>query len=272
MLPLIKTLWIGGDLSRLEHICLASFIVQGHKVQLYTYGDVGNVPDHVEILDANIILPESKIFTYGKATGAGKGSYAGFANYFRYQMLLHSENAYWVDADVLCLRPFPSIDTLIVGREDNTFVNNAVIGVEKPSHELFEQLCMYCESPFSINSWDSWKIVFKKIYGRIVGRGSLDYLPWGLTGPKALTGFLSKLDLGRYAMDSESFYPVPHDDWKSIFMPSNLTKNDFSSSYCIHLWNEHLRRNGIDKNSTMSPDSLYEKLIFEYKLDSTGVS
>ena len=27
---------------------------------------------------------------------------------------------------------------------------------------------------------------------------------------------------------------------------------------CIHLWNEVLRRNGVDKNKTFHPDSLFE--------------
>ncbi len=267
MLPLIKTLWIGGDLSRLEYVCLNSFLVQGHRVQLYTYGNVGNVPKGVEILDARVVLPEDKIFTYGKVTGKGKGSYAGFANYFRYKMLSTSENSYWVDADILCLKPFPPVKELIVGKEDDNFVNNAVIGVESQGHELFDYLCKYCEYPFSLNSWDSWKIIIKKIYGRTYGRSSLDYLPWGLTGPKALTGYLSKLNLKKYSSDVSSFYPISHSDWEKIFMPSDLSYKDFPNSYCIHLWNEHLRRNGIDKNAVLNEKSLYEKLISELELD-----
>ncbi len=62
MLPEIKTLWIGGDLSRLERVCLASFIAHGHKVTLYTYGDVGNIPKGVVLEDANKIIDSSKVF------------------------------------------------------------------------------------------------------------------------------------------------------------------------------------------------------------------
>lgn len=271
MLPLIKTLWIGGDLSRLEFICLNSFLVHGHRVILYTYGDVGNVPDGVEIHDANTVLSEDKIFTYGKSSGAGKGSYAGFANYFRYKMLLNSNNSYWVDADILCLKPFPSINNLIVGKENDNFVNNAVIGVSNHGHQLFEVLCDYCETPFKINSWDNVTIILKKLYAILFGRGSFSFLPWGLTGPKALTGYLSKLNLNNYSVDKNCFYPVSHSDWEKIFLPSNLNFEDFSGSYCIHLWNEHLRRNGINKNDIMNSDSLYEKIISRFNLDEFTV-
>lgn len=267
MLPTIKSLWIGGDLSRLERVCLASFLAQGHKVQLYVYDEVGNVPNGVELKDANSILGREHIFQYGKATGAGKGSYAGFANYFRYKMLLLSSNSYWVDADVICLKPFPQVDGLIVGIESDNFLNNAVIGVEQEGHLLFEELCSYCDNPFKINNWDNWKIVLKKLYGRIYGNSSLDYLPWGQTGPKALTGFVNQLGLNHFAVNKQFFYPISPDDWKEIFISSEAEIKELSDSYGIHLWNEYLRRNGIEKNSKMDPSSLYEKLISHYSLE-----
>ena len=31
-------------------------------------------------------------------------------------------------------------------------------------------------------------------------------------------------------------------------------------TYCIHLWNEMLRRNNIDKNANFAPNSLIEQL------------
>ncbi|EJB1795587.1 TPA: hypothetical protein ACPVX8_002903 [Vibrio parahaemolyticus] len=269
MLPEIKTLWIGGDLSRLERVCLASFIANGHKVTLYTYGDVGNIPKGVDIDDANKILDESKVFQYGKATGSGKGSYAGFANYFRYKMLYENENTYWVDTDVICLKPFPKIQEIIFGEESPEFINNAIIGTEKKYNHLFLELCEYCENPFVIQKWDSWKIVLKKIYGRYYGGSHTDYIPWGLTGPKALTGFVKKLDLDSYTNDSRTFYPIPSSDWEAIFYPDNteLLERDLKDSFGLHLWNEHLRRNGIEKNRVFDKDSLYEKLISRFELE-----
>jgi len=48
MLAEIRSLWIGGALSRLERVCLTSFLRAGHKVYLYTYDEVSNIPDGVD--------------------------------------------------------------------------------------------------------------------------------------------------------------------------------------------------------------------------------
>ena len=51
MLAEIRSLWIGGALSRLERVCLTSFLRAGHKVYLYTYDEVLNIPEGVEVLE-----------------------------------------------------------------------------------------------------------------------------------------------------------------------------------------------------------------------------
>ena len=55
----------------------------GHEYHLYVYEDVKNVPAATTLRDGNEILPASEIFQY-----QGRPSYAGFANFFRYKLLL----------------------------------------------------------------------------------------------------------------------------------------------------------------------------------------
>ena len=55
-LPLIQTLWIGGELSVLEQLSLASFLKNGHGVHLYTYDGVTGAPAGTEIRDGREIL------------------------------------------------------------------------------------------------------------------------------------------------------------------------------------------------------------------------
>ncbi|HIF9091538.1 TPA: hypothetical protein ACX6NR_000468 [Photobacterium damselae] len=268
MKPVIRTLWIGGSLSRLEKICLASFLYHGHRVVLYVYDKVDNLPRGVEVADASEIVPKDKIFTYGKITGQGKGSYAGFANYFRYKMLLIHPNSFWVDADVICLKPFLLEDELVFCYESQTTINNAVIGSKNKGHKLFYELIEYCENPFKIKKWDTIKIMMKKLYGRFWGKCKTEFIPWGLTGPKALSGYVFKLNLEKYSVASPFYYPILPSNWKDIFLDENINISDLGDAYSIHLWNEYLRRDGIDKNQKMNPNSLYEKIISEYKLDS----
>ena len=93
--PPVQTVWI-GPLTTLERMALASYVAHKHEVHLYTYAPV-DAPPGVCVLDGREILPESEIFTY-----AGE-SYAGFADMFRWKLLLE-RGGWWVDTDTICLR------------------------------------------------------------------------------------------------------------------------------------------------------------------------
>ena len=74
----IQGLWIGRELSVLEQLSVASFVLNGHEYHLYVYEEVENVPSGATIKDAADILPRSSVFQYEH-----RPSYAGFANFFR---------------------------------------------------------------------------------------------------------------------------------------------------------------------------------------------
>src|SRR3954451_20135313 len=100
MSEVIQGLWIGAELSIMEQLSIASFLENGHEYHLYVYDAVKNVPARAVLKDANEILPASRIFQYKH-----QASYAGFANFFRYKLLLE-RGGWWVDTDVICLTPF----------------------------------------------------------------------------------------------------------------------------------------------------------------------
>ncbi len=80
-LPIIQSLWIGDDLTNVEKLCVQSFLNNGHEFHLYTYTDIGGIPSGAVVKDGTAILPSSEIFKYKG------GSYAGFADWFRYALL-----------------------------------------------------------------------------------------------------------------------------------------------------------------------------------------
>ncbi len=87
---IIQSLWIGPTLSVMERLCMRSFLAHGHDFHLYTYAPIDNVPEGVVVQDGNDILPESMIFQY-----RDHSSYAGFANFFRYKLLLERGAGGW---------------------------------------------------------------------------------------------------------------------------------------------------------------------------------
>ena len=59
-----NSLWIGEKLLPQNIISIKSFLQNGFDYNLYVYDDVKNIPSEVNVLDANDILPESRIWVY----------------------------------------------------------------------------------------------------------------------------------------------------------------------------------------------------------------
>ena len=97
---IIQGLWIGPELSAMEQLSIASFLKNGHEYHLYVYNEMKNLSPGCVLRDANEILPSGRVFQYQQYP-----SYAGFANFFRYKLLLE-RGGWWADTDVICLKPF----------------------------------------------------------------------------------------------------------------------------------------------------------------------
>jgi hypothetical protein len=233
----ISSLWIGDSLSSMEQMCIRSFLRHGHTFRLYTYAPVQNIPPETEISDANQVLPESAIFRYAN------GSFAGFANYFRYKMLLDN-GGWWVDLDTICLKPFDFAGEHVFATEmhhGTPVVTNAMI--KAPLGSAF---CDY-----------AWRICQTKDPARLV---------WGETGPRLAGEAVALLGYSAFVVPPATFCPVDPDTWEEIFDPNGRT--DFGpGNYAVHLWNELWRREGLDKNASYPPGCLYERLKSIY-LDS----
>ena len=95
----------------MEQLSIASFLTNGHQFHLFVYSDMKSIPAGTVVRDGAEILPASTIFRYRDS-----GSYAGFANYFRYEFLL-KHGGWWADLDLICLRPFRFADEYVIGSE-----------------------------------------------------------------------------------------------------------------------------------------------------------
>src|SRR5215831_9214030 len=111
MNEVIQGLWIGPELSVMERLSISSFLKNGHEYHLYAYDDLANVPLGTVVRDADEILARSRIFQYKH-----QASYAGFSNFFRYKLLLE-RGGWWVDTDVVCLKPFDFSDGHVFASE-----------------------------------------------------------------------------------------------------------------------------------------------------------
>lgn len=104
----VNLLWIGNELSLMEQLTIKLLHMHGHKVKLWCYNIISDVPYGVEICDANTILDKSLLFKYnGKPLpfipNGGIGSYSHFSDQFA-MMLLYKHGGYFMQADVSIVR------------------------------------------------------------------------------------------------------------------------------------------------------------------------
>lgn len=239
----IQMLWIGPRLSALERLSIASFLAHGHEVRLYTYGDVEGLPAGVVQHDGREIVPASQVFTY--ASGFGKGSYAGFANLFRYKLLL-DHGGIWCDSDVVCLRPFDFSDEYVIGRER--------LPPHVASGDNTEQLatCVLKVPPNSRVMLECYAVCME------VNKSELQ---WGESGPRLVTQRFARHHLDRFSLPPAAFCPI---DWWNAQKLVSEPWHERPESYAIHFWNEVWRFQGLDKDATYPPDSTYETLKRRY--------
>ena len=55
-MSVVKGLWIGDELGKIERLCIKSFQKQGHIFELFTYGEIKGIPEKTIIRDGNEIL------------------------------------------------------------------------------------------------------------------------------------------------------------------------------------------------------------------------
>lgn len=234
-ITVVQCLWIGPKLGRMEKLSVFSFLKNSHGVHLYAYSEIEGIPEGVIIMDANTIIPESKIFRYKDSN-----SYAGFANLFRYK-LLFEKGGLWVDLDTVCLKPLVTDEEYIFGSERTKFidfplqVNNCLI--KTPAKCGIMEFC--------------YKTALSK---------DPNELKWGVTGPVLLTEAVIDFDLQKYIAAPHVFSPV---DWWSVrdFISKPLSAIVNEYTYSIHLYNESWNKQGINKENIWDKNCSYEELV-----------
>jgi len=249
----VHMFWFGPPLSRLERVCMASFMAHGHRVVLHVYEEPAGVPAGVVLGDAEEILPRSALFSHRRT-----GSVAIFADWFRYR-LLFERGGLWSDTDMVCVRPLDFTQDVIFGWQDASTINNALLGLPR-GHEMAAWLAAGCESPNRALPYDTFKMRLRKWKRRVLQGDRRENIRWGETGPKGLTLAAKHLGYAQAALPVSYFYPVYFRDWKMLFQscPAESLRQ-IETAYGVHLWNNMTREDpGFDKNANFAADSPYE--------------
>lgn len=215
----------------MEVLSIESFLKFGYEFRLYCYEPVDNVPAGVVVCDGREILSADEIFVHRR--GFGKGSPAGFSDLFRYKLLL-DKGQWWVDTDVICVRPFDFAADHVIGNHRHgaeQMVNGAVI--KMPAQSRLARFCY--EASLGVDR---------------------SCAKWGAIGPKLLQQAINTLGMSDCVQPPDVFYPI--DYWR---IDQFFEGRDLPSETCaLHLWHAMWQARGIDPNRWFPPDCLYEKM------------
>ena len=238
-LPVIQSLWIGEKLSKMEQLCVSSFLHNGHPFHLYVYDDVAGLPEGAVLKDASKIIHPDGIFKY-----KDHDSYAGFSNIFRYKLLLE-KGSYWVDTDVICLNPF-------IHDAEYVFASERLLQ-PTPDKRIKVATCIM-KAPIGSSILDY-------CYSESANKNP-ELLKWGQTGPLLLTEAIIKYNMWSSVAEPEVFCPINWWEWNHFIDEGADQK--LIGAQAVHLWNEMWRRNNTDKSGSFHESSIYEQLKTNY--------
>lgn len=225
--------WAYGDLSKLEQLCIETFLRRGYVLNLWSYGAIGNVPVGAKLRDARDLIPEENVFLNAK------GSYASFSDIFRYAVVSEL-GGMWADADVAAVihaKELPEEAFLVSERvHQHVQINNNLIFNPAPTRGDLINLA--------------------RVYSRAYPHSRI---AWSEIGPDLLTALASIIpDHGYRIMPPDFANPVDsHECPLKLLDPS--FEFDRPPAF-VHLYNERWRMTGTDKNQLFPQGSVMDLL------------
>ena len=260
----VSSLWIGKDLTKIEQLCIKSFLKNGYEFELYTYAPLKGIPEGTIVKDGNEIIPKSEIFQYKN------GSYSAFSNIFRFTML-YKKGGHWVDMDLVCVKRYEGDEKYVIPSEtDKKYIakkfSAGILRFPKGC-PIMKEAMDFCNSKRAA-----------------ILDGSFE---WGL-GPLTLKHIIEKFNLEDFIKPWYFSTSCNNKHFKTLFDMNYDPKKDKSvkgyelkyfnnmkdipeGCYFVHLSNHFFVQQGVDKNQTFHKDSFIEQLKREYLYENSNL-
>lgn len=263
-LEAVSTLWIGGDLSWVEQMCLSSFVALGQPVALYSYAEIGGVPDGVEVRDASALwTPPPEMLAAGVP--------ALVADIFRLHLIRQTDET-WIDADMIAIRPFErNAEGYAVGfATEGGEINNAVLRLPSDSPALTGMLEALADPDF-VPPW--MRRVHKPILRDLPHTERLiraHKMVRASFGPRALTHFMKAHSVEHLTAGPDVYYGVPWPFTDLLFAPIDRVSDWMTpATQGIHLWKNLTRKYHFNRQPM--PSSFIGKLVAQYGIDVSSL-
>jgi hypothetical protein len=223
MRPDIVTFWY-GPLDNLRRLCLRSQVAAGHKVTIYSFEPLAQLPEGVGNAEAEAILPHTfaeRLRPTGPSGVWIDWTMLQFSDFFRMRLLAKNAGL-WLDADVLLLKTIEIDPTKpYFAWERPRQLGNSVLYLPAtdPIVAAFEALMAQDElTPDWLSSWHRLKFLAR----RLGGSHRASDVRLSLFGPAALTALARRAGELSHALPKKSFYAV-HAEPKLFFEPRDFS-------------------------------------------------
>lgn len=258
----LASFWFGGDLGPIELASISSFHRHGDQITVYSPHAITNLPKNAIWRDANEILPSQTILRHRKTN-----SPALHSDLFRYALLAKTDQI-WVDLDIISLRSFETQDPWVLGFENDTEVNGAVLHMPRNSQTLAALMEVTPATngvpPFLQGRRRARYALYHQFHSLFGDGLTIDRWPWGGVGPRLLTHLLNETGEIEHVKPVERFYAIPFAEAGRFLEPNGLSRADLpSDAWAVHLWNNRLKRILAKDHGGQVPEGSFLKAALE---------
>lgn len=229
---LFTMLWIGGDLNPLAVVSIKSFLAHGHRIQLFAYDKITNIPEGTIERDGSdiVLYEEMKNWSHDPAK---------FSDYFRY-CLLHKEGGFWLDADFICISEEVPYEEFYWAQSDQGAIMGGALALPK-GHELTKLLTYFSQDPRLSTPFNYSYSDFRQslVHRMLTREEAIKESPLWINGPNYLEAAIKHYNYGYLTRSMAEIYPVPWGVWTWLYDDENITLNHriFYNTWAIHCWN-----------------------------------
>jgi Glycosyltransferase sugar-binding region containing DXD motif len=236
----VRAFWTGPKLSLYEELSLNSFVAAGARVQLFTYERDLAVPDGVELVNANELLP-GPVHQFRHASG--DKSLALHSDLFRY-VAIEKFGGWYVDVDIVCIGKELPTSPAYIARETEKVINGAVMKFP-------------AQSPLLIEAIKEARRLLPQTGMASTHEARL------MIGPPLMTRLIGEFALDHVVRPRSSAYEIGYDEIPSFFDPASCERlqERVADSDFTHLWNEVWRWVRIPKNYGPPEGSFLDSLF-----------
>ena len=221
--PEIVTFW-HGPLDGLRRLCLRSQVAAGHKVTVYSFEPLAQLPEGVDNAEAEAILPHTfaeRLRPTGPDGIWRDWTMLQFSDFFRMRLMAQKAGL-WLDADVLLLKAI-EVDPAkpYFAWERPRQLGNSVLYL--PSNDpIVAAFVSLMQQDELTPDWLSLRHRLTLMLRRWRGPHRVSDLRVAIFGPAALTALARRAGELHYALPKKSFYAV-HAEPRQFFEPCDFS-------------------------------------------------